>query len=343
MTKTLVEKIADAVLYEGYMLYPYRASSVKNVQRFNWGALVPRAYSEAQRSTEAWDMQTEVLVRGDSGTTVSGKVRFLHLISREIWKASETGFEMVPAMEVNGKLYQSWQEAAERDVELIDFALGEDAPCGVIFTFPARTESEQIIGETSRVVGMIVRKQAAVRGGIEINNSQLDRDLHKVRIKIKNLTNFETGENTDRESSLLRSAVSTHTILNVSNGEFVSLLDPPDDLKEAASDCQNVGTCPVLVGENQSRDCILSSPIILYDHPEIAPESPGDLFDGTEIDEILTLRIMTLTEEEKREVRAGDDRARAILERTEMMPEEQLLKMHGAIRGLNKKSGTTHG
>lgn len=343
MTKTLVEKIADAVLYEGYMLYPYRASSVKNIQRFNWGALVPRSYSEAQRGTEAWEMQTEVLVHGNSGTAVSGKVRFLNLISREIWKASETKFEMVPAMEVNGKLYQSWQEAAERDVELIDFALGADPPCSVIFTFPEHTESEQIAGKDGGVACMIVRKQAVIRGGIEINNKQLERDLYKITVRIKNHTDFYTGENIDRESALLRSAVSTHTILTVTDGEFVSLLDPPDDLRDVAANCQNIGTYPVLAGENKGLNCILSSPIILYDHPEIAPESPGDLFDGTEIDEILTLRIMTLTEEERREVRAGDDRARAILERTEMMHEEQLLKMHGAIRGLNKKSKTTHG
>jgi len=78
----------------------------------------------------------------------------------------------------------------------------------------------------------------------------------------------------------------------------------------------------------------LSSPIILYDYPQIAPESAGELFDSTEIDEILTLRILTLTDEEKREMRNLDDRGRRILERTETMPLEQLMKLHGAVRGL---------
>ena len=104
--------------------------------------------------------------------------------------------------------------------------------------------------------------------------------------------------------------------------------------RDAAAGCHNVGTWPVLVGEAGERDCMLSSPIILYDYPEIAPESPGDLFDGTEIDEILTLRIMTLTEEEKRAMRGVDERARQILERTETLPVEQLMKMHGAMRSL---------
>jgi hydrogenase maturation protease len=86
---------------------------------------------------------------------------------------------------------------------------------------------------------------------------------------------------------------------------------------------------------------MLSSPIILYDYPQIAPESPGDLFDGAEIDEILSLRIMTMTEEEKQEMRESDDRARRILERTETLPEEQLMKLHGALRGLRTIRGGT--
>ena len=124
-------------------------------------------------------------------------------------------------------------------------------------------------------------------------------------------------------------------------GEFISLVDPPEWCRAFALTCQNVGTWPVLVGEEGQRDTILSSPIILYDYPQIAPESPGDLFDGAEIDEILSLRIMTLTEEEKREMRQSDKRAREILERTENMPGEQLMKLHGALRGLRSAKGDT--
>jgi hypothetical protein len=107
-------------------------------------------------------------------------------------------------------------------------------------------------------------------------------------------------------------------------------------LSEAAANCKNIGTWPVLVGEEGQRDAMLSSPIILYDYPQIAPESPGALFDGTEIDEILTLRIMTLTDQEKLEMSLSDQRAREILERTESMPPEQFMKMHGVLRGLRE-------
>jgi hydrogenase maturation protease len=120
----------------------------------------------------------------------------------------------------------------------------------------------------------------------------------------------------------------------VQDGRFVSLLAPPEQISELAASCKNVGTWPVLVGEEGERDTLLSSPIILYDYPQIAPESAGDLFDGTEIDEILALRIMTLTDDEKREMSQSDERARQMLERTETLPIEQLMKLHGVLRNL---------
>jgi hypothetical protein len=84
---------------------------------------------------------------------------------------------------------------------------------------------------------------------------------------------------------------------------------------------------------------MLSSPVILYDHPEIAPESAGDLFDSTEIDEILTLRTMALTDEEKREARATDPRAADLIDRLDDLPPELMEKLHGAIRYLEPRSG----
>ena len=137
-----------------------------------------------------------------------------------------------------------------------------------------------------------------------------------------------------RNAASLYALVSTHTILGLSEGEFVSLLDPPEALREAVNGCENMGAWPVLVGAEGERDTMLCSPIILYDYPEIAPESPGDLFDGTEIDEILTLRILAMTDEEKREMAAVDERARALLERTEALSPQALNRLHGALRSL---------
>ena len=81
---------------------------------------------------------------------------------------------------------------------------------------------------------------------------------------------------------------------------------------------------------------MVCSPIILYDYPKIAAESEGDFFDGTEMDEMLTLRVLTLTDAEKQEMRDSDPRARRILERTESMTTESLVKAHGVIRGMRE-------
>jgi hypothetical protein len=95
-----------------------------------------------------------------------------------------------------------------------------------------------------------------------------------------------------------------------------------------------MATWPVLAGPEECRELVLSSPVILYDHPRIAAESAGDLFDSTEIDEILTLRTLALTDEEKREARATDPRAAELLDRLDGLPPEMLERMHGAIRYL---------
>ena len=144
-----------------------------------------------------------------------------------------------------------------------------------------------------------------------------------------------------REAALEQSLVSAHTIMGVRSGEFLSLADPPDAYRTLAVSCQNVGTWPVLVGTPGDRDTLLSSPIILSDYPEVAPESPGDLFDGAEMDEILSLRILAMTDEEKREMAQSDARARRILERTEHLSAEHWMKLHGAWRGLRTAKGNT--
>ena len=267
---------------------------------------------------------------------------------------SDSHFRLVPEFKVNGKLLQTWQEAVERDVSLTPFRLHElYEPQRLPFSFPESKEFEVLRDEKDRrIVGVVVRTQQAVAGMVELRiaNCELgnetgedlqgevgDQQLLKLTVEISNTTTLAEAGQSSRDEALMRSLVSTHTILCIRGGEFVSLLDPPAACREFASGCRNVGTYPVLVGDDGSRDCILSSPIILYDYPQIAPESAGNLYDGTEIDEILTLRILSLTDEEKREMRGADDRARQILERTETLPMEQLMKMHSAMKGVNRK------
>src|SRR4051812_42379012 len=124
MNQSLVDRIVNAVLYEGYILYPYRPS-VKNRQRWTFGGLYPRPYSEAHEGSDAWAMQTECLVRGGEGTTLSGKVRFLHLLARLVGEldhprldlpdGTEPTFRLVDSLQVGDRLLHTWQEAVERE------------------------------------------------------------------------------------------------------------------------------------------------------------------------------------------------------------------------------------
>jgi hypothetical protein len=308
----LVKDVADAVLYEGYILYPYRASTIKNQQRWNFGVLYPRAFAESQQGNDRWSMQTECITKtfGESAS-LNLRLRFLHLIERST--------EDQPA--------QIWQEGSERDVSISGLKLAElSHPEQHTFMFAAASEKN----------GIVLRKRGPLEGCIETQADALGNGLFKVRIRVFNTASVDHANLSSRDSALLRSLVSAHTIIQIEHGEFISLLEPPDDLRDLAAQCKNVGTWPVLVGEEGQRDAMLSSPIILYDYPKIAPESAGNLFDGTEIDEILTLRIMTMTDGEKAEMGQVDERAREILERTESMPPEQLMKMHGALRGLRE-------
>jgi hypothetical protein len=345
------QKIAEAALYEGYMLYPYRASAVKNQRRWNFGVLCPQAYCEAQPGSERWEMQTQCLVLGGTCPRLTARVRFLQSIQRSIARLKEPlhtidpdvqpEFELVDQLTAHGQSYLPWQEAVEREVcpspvHLAALIRKQMWP----FEFAATRDIEPLRDESGLVVGIILRERKAMSGSVEIESEPQTEGVVKVTVRIRNLTAAQFSPECVREEVLPYSFLSVHTILGIEDGQFVSLLDPPEVLKRSTEDCVNVGTWPVLVGEEGDRDVMLSSPIILYDYPQVAPESPGNLFDGTEIDEILSLRILTMTDEEKSEMRRSDERAREILERTETMPPEQFVKLHGALRGLRPANET---
>ena len=327
----VAKKIAEAVLYEGYLLWPYRRSARKNQQRWTFGGVYPRAYSEARGEDDPWLMQTQCLVVGDRETTLEVKVRFLHVTERKVAKKSGETLEFVDELRVARELYLSWDEATEREIAGGRFKLSAllGSPRQVKIDVPADSKEEPLADSTGEVVGGLVREWRSLRGAVEVGAEPLRGGTFRVTVRITNTTPWG-GEN--RESTLRQTFVSTHTALEVEEGEFVSLIDPPEELRDAAQGCENLKTWPVLVGEEGRRNMLLSSPIILYDYPQIAPESPGDLFDGTEIDQMLILNVLNLTDEEKEEMRASDPRGREILERCESLSPEELMNLHGAIR-----------
>jgi hypothetical protein len=333
-----VRRIADAVLYEGYILWPYRRSALKNQRRFTFGGVYPAAHSAAHPD-DPYVMRTECLLEGPPEATVDVRVRFLHVVARGVLRASGAGvLEAVDELDVGGERHVAWEEAAEREVTVGALAVGSltERSRAAATDVPAGVAIEELREPGGALAGVVRRSWQPLRGAVEARAERLGPALWRVGVTIVNTTPFAPGGG--REAALGRTFCSTHAVLSTAGGgAFVSLTDPPDALRAPAAACRNVGVWPVLVGEPGERHTLLSSPIILEDHPRVAPESPGDLFDGAEIDQLLRLSILALTDDEKAEMRATDPRARDILERTEALTPEELMRLHGTVRDLQAR------
>ncbi len=337
-----IKNVANAVLYEGYILYPYRPSSIKNQQRWTFGCVFPKAF--AGRQGDAATMETQLLLRGDAKTALDVHVRFLQVLTREVGSLpravakltpeAEADAVMVPRLEIDGREYLAWEEAIEREVAIADLALPDIVaqPRRRPFRFQATRTPEPVKNSKGEVSGLLIRSSCAIEGIVEVLSESVTEGVYRLTVRVENVTELSTAECSERGLAQRRAFASTHTILGVRDGAFLSLMDPPAELSDASAACDNQGAWPVLVGEPGETGSILSSPIILYDYPDIAPQSPGDLYDATEIDEILTLRILTMTDAEKREMVSADARARALLERTHGLTAAEVARMHGVMR-----------
>src|ERR1700730_7486943 len=199
MNAELVEKVVNAVLYEGYILYPYRASSKKNRERFTFGRVYPEDYSIAQSGAEPCLMQTECLVRNESkDTLINISVRFLHPMAREVGilpapitempVGEPPDFEVVPDVQVGEQLYQTWQEVVDRKVELSSFPLREASQTSHEFDFLSSRTLDPIRGEAGTLPAFLVRRQDSVRGVIEIATRPIDNSIFRIRVRILNRT-----------------------------------------------------------------------------------------------------------------------------------------------------------
>ena len=324
MSRDPIRAIADAVLYEGYILWPYRRSALKNQRRFTFGGVYPPAHGRVHPDDPS-SMHTEVLLRGDSAAEVDVTVRFLQVVRRAAARKEGDRLIKVDELSAGGRRYTTWEEAAEREI-VVPGAAVNGAPRRVPIAIQAGREVEEL-PEGS---GSLVRTWQALAGEIAVAAFPAGvPETWRITVDIRNATPFAGGS---RQDALAYTFCSTHSQLHAHSGDFVSLADPPEELKAVAAGCRSAGTWPVLVGEPGDSARVLCSPIILEDYPRVAPESPGDLFDGGEIDQLLTLNILALTDEEKAEMAASDPRAREILERTEAMTPEELMRLHGAIR-----------
>jgi hypothetical protein len=319
--------VADAVLYEGYLLYPYRASSGKNQSRWQFGVLGPAQAAQLGLGEDD-TLSTELLVDPGPDTALTIVVRFLQLQHRAVERDALGRFEPVNELTVADHTWLSWDEAVECELSFGPFTESELAtPQTLPIVIAGGTDVEHVDG------GRLLRTRAALRGELTVC-SEADDDLLRINLAVRNTAAAPADKNT----AIARSLIGTHLIAEVTGGEFVSLLEPPESAASAVGRCRRHRCFPVLAGRPGTTTLMLVSPIILYDHPEIAEQSEGALFDSTEIDEILTLRVMTMTDREKAQARATDPRAAEIIDRCDAMSPEALLNLHGVLR--NPHPGT---
>ncbi|TVS84835.1 hypothetical protein [Mycobacterium helveticum] len=317
--------VADAVLYEGYLLYPYRGTSGKNQSRWQFGVLGPPGAAAAGLGEDD-AMAADFLVDGAPAITVV--VRFLQLQHRRAEReVGGGGFAPVGELTTPAGSWMSWDEAIECEMSFGPLAFDEQP-----WTFPlvahAVTDVELLDG------GRLVRERRQVCGELTVT-ARPDGDLHRVSVRVAN-----TGRGAaDKADAIARSMIGTHVIAEVAGGRFVSLLEPPAAAAAAVARCGRHRCFPVLAGPPGTGDVLLISPIILYDHPEVAEQSNTALYDCTEIDEILTLRVMTMTDEEKAQARATDPRAAQIIDRCDATSPEAMARLHGVLRDPHAPAG----
>jgi len=281
-----IAAIARALLYEGYVLWPYRRSVAKNQRRWTLGGVFPRAYSEAGHADDAWLMRTECLVQAEAGATFDVTVRLLHVVDRAVARVVDGVATFADSITIGDETFLAWEEAVEREVIVPTIYLGTDEPLHVRVPveFPGGESNEQLRDADDTVAGLLVRRWKGIAGFVDVYRIRLLPGVYKLCVDITNTSPWN-GE--PRQQVLRRTFVSTHSVLHVVRGELVSLVDPPHALSALSAQCENIGTWPVLVGNAARRDTVLSSPIILSDYPEVATESSTDFFDRAEGDEPL--------------------------------------------------------
>jgi hypothetical protein len=313
--------VADAVLYEGYLLYPYRANSRKNQTRWQFGVLGP-AGAAAAGIGEDDSLSAQMLVAPRGNPSVSVVVRFLQLQHRGVERDVGDGrFEPAEELVSGSQSWLRWDEAVEREISFGPLDIELELPQTLPIEVSAGTDIETVDG------GRLVRTRRALHARLEIG-TELDDGLVRLTMTVHNTA----APADDKDEAIALSLIGTHLVAEVTDGDFVSLLEPPASADSAVARCRQHRCFPVLAGPPGDHALVLASPIILYDHPEIAEQSEGALFDSTEIDEILTLRVMTMTDEEKAQARATDPRAAQIIDRCDSMSPEAMLNLHGVLR-----------
>ncbi len=282
-----LKKLSDTLLYEGYSLYPYRKSALKNQHRWNFGVLYPASYVN------------------QTPTYSSDKAKFVTEFLVEFERPR-------PTFHCNLRFFRQDKDQSDRE------------------------ENITITDISGNYVKLL--ESAHLSGKIEFELTPLNDTVAQLSVRLENTACGKMPFKT-RQEALTNSFLSTHMIIQAQGASFVSMTSYPEAYEQFIATCCNDGLWPVLVGERDKRNSVLAAPIILDDFPKIAEFSPTGLCDATEIDEMLALRLRTLSESEKQEIRS-DAHSAGLLKSIECLTNDQFLSLHGRSEQHALKKGT---
>ena len=331
---SILESLTKTLLYEGYSLYPYYRSAVKNQKPIPFGVIFPDEYHAFHEHSNSL-MQSQNIICGHDQSALNITARFLHLRNTQLFQKGNKG-EIIPVfgLHINANNYQAGWQTIERKISAENLSIPELLAKELIipFRFDKTEEVEFIPNAEEKIVAKKIIRVSEMKGSIKIEADKVkDNDeCYRLTVTVINTTNIENAERVSRDEVLQQSFLSTHIILQATQAKFVSHQDPPGELKDLIAACNNLHTWPILIDKNNTT--LLSSPIILYDYPEINPHSSGDLFDSTEIEEALLLHVNLLSDEDKIRIGENDEKVLAMLNKVNNMAPEDLAVYHSVMK-----------
>jgi hydrogenase maturation protease len=334
-TESILENLTKTLLYEGYALYPYHRSAAKNQKPIPFGVVFPKLYNDYNQYAHS-KMQTECIVTGSYDLALSITIRFLHLKKIELFQRVASDENYIPAYDltIGNKFYQTGWQTIERKISTGDLLISDliKQKKLIPFEFDKTCNTEYLPDEEKIVTAKQIDTVSEINGIVNIGAAPVEniQNAFKVTVTITNNTAIEKAESTTRDEALSQSFLSTHTILQSPNGEFISHQNPGINWKTIIEQCENISAWPILIDEGNTT--LLASPIVLYDYPKINPQSPGDLFDSTEIEEALLLHVAVLSDEEKKRIAQTDEKLKAMLEKVHNVTPEDLINFHSGLK-----------
>ena len=329
--------LTRSILYEGYSLYPYYRSAVKNQMPVPFGVIFPQDYAAFHEHAPS-RIQSECIIAGISNPSVTIQVRFLQVRKTEVFEKrtgdGENGeFIAVARTEVNDRCLESGWQTIERNHSFECRAADLINRCKILpVAFDSWNEGEMIFNADKKVVAKLVTTVSATQGmiGFAMELIEGKSDAYRLTVVVTNATHIDQAATISRDAVLGQSFLSSNIVFKTGEAQFISHLDPPSQWQSAIDACRNIHTWPIIVDDDNRA--LLSSPIILNDHPQINPQSAGDLFDSTEIEEALLLHVNLLSEQEKERICSNDPKLQAMLNKVSSLTPGDLSSYHSMMK-----------